>query len=166
MFPVSFFRNSKLDELDSSGNMIELMPNRFNQTPDLTKLNISHNKIDEIPSSIFKLGQLTYLNASHNQISTLPMEINLPRLKCLEIGDNPVGDNRNYIERLFRECPSLEIVILTHELITRNKDFNETNNLVYTPMNQSREPSPSYLSDNEEENDDQNKDKENKKSWG
>lgn len=150
-FPLCFFKNSKLHELDASWNKIELIPNKFNETPDLVKLNVSHNKLEELPSSIFRLDLLEYLDASHNQIQTIPKELNLPNLQCLNVCDNPVGDNRDYIKRLFKKCPNLEAVILTHEIITRKKGLSGNNSLVYTPMEQSTEPSPSYLSDEDED---------------
>jgi hypothetical protein len=71
------------------GNMFKIFPPVLKKIVNLEALTMSYNQMKEIPESIISLRKLHTLHLDNNDLSSIPRFENMPRLKSLNISDNP-----------------------------------------------------------------------------
>lgn len=88
--PDDVFKQTKLTELDVSGNQLTgAIQSQIGQLVNLKVLDASNNQMTGVPAEIGQLYNLETLDLSNNQLTGLPNELgNLKKLKVLNISGN------------------------------------------------------------------------------
>lgn len=92
--PEYVFRQTALEELDLSGNVLEgALQAEIRHLKNLKILDISNNKFTGVPAEIGQLQKLEVLNLANNGLTGLPHELgNLSNLNILDLSGNAYSE--------------------------------------------------------------------------
>lgn len=110
---------SLLQTLDLRWNNLRKLPENLPVLQNLRELMVSHNQLESLPSNINHVRNLELLDISHNKLTDIKHINCMPRLRILNISDNP---KLLTLPNELATCDSLVDIVLSNETIVYPPD--------------------------------------------